>query len=728
MLSIIRRLVHFTSSQRGAKITVLAWIGVVILLSFLAPSAKDYETNGTEGSVTNDKPSEIAAQVLEEEFPSDDGLTALGVFYRESGLTSDDKAFITEFSEWLDSSEAPDTISSTLPYHELPENVQDSMYSDDESTLVFNFSLEEDLDSSDTHETITTIQEKVDSFNNDDWQFEVTGPAGIASDTTALFKNADFVLMISTIALIFVLLIIIYRSPLLALTPLVIAAVVYGLVDRVIGLVGKYDIFVIEGQAVSIMLVLMFAVITDYSLFIFSRYREKLRKHASKYESMSEAMYHVSEPIFFSGGTVLLAMLTLFVTVFEPYNHFAPVFSIAVVFILLAGLTLIPALFSLMGRRAFWPFIPKVEEDAKEKKGFWHKVSHVVVKRPKTITVTLLVIFIAGALNTTTINFSFNLLKSFPDDASSRQGFEILEENYPAGMLAPVDLVLTTDHEIDVDEQFLQQTQDLLETIEQNDAVESIRPEVTEEMINETDDLPNGFLSESGKAVNVQITLASNPHEQEAIQALEQMREESGDLLQENGFNKDRYTLHFSGQTAEQLDVKQMNVRDMVLLISVVTILLTIALGWQTKSVTLPLLMMGTILLSYVASLGFGWWIIEHLFGYDSMSYRLPVYTFVFMVALGIDYNIMLVSRIRENVTNGMTWAEAIQLGIAKTGGVISSAGLILAATFSVLMTQPLQELFLFGFIMGIGILLDTFIVRGFLLPSILAWIHKRPE
>src|SRR5699024_10594944 len=281
------------------------------------------------------------------------------------------------------------------------------------TTLIFNLSMEDGIDSDEANNALNEIRNKVDLAGFEDGiQFEVTGPAGIAADTISLFKNADFVLMLATIGLIFLILIVIYRSPLLAITPLIIAGIVYGVVDRLLGLAGKYEWFPVDGSAVSIMLVLLFAVLTDYSLFVFSRYREELRKRESKYESMDQAIYHVSEPIFFSGGTVLLAMLTLFVTVFEPYNHFAPVFSIAVVFILLAGLTLIPALFSLMGRRAFWPFIPKVEEDAKEKKGFWHKVSHVVVKRPKTITVTLLVIFIAGALNTTTINFSFNLLKS----------------------------------------------------------------------------------------------------------------------------------------------------------------------------------------------------------------------------------------------------------------------------------------------------------------------------
>src|SRR5699024_11216095 len=148
-----------------------------------------------------------------------------------------------------------------------------------------------------------------------------------------------------------------------------------------------------------IMLVLLFAVLTDYSLFVFSRYRERLYKESSKYRSMEEAMYHLSEPIAFSGGTIFLAMLALFATVFVPYNHFAPVFSVAVVFILLAGLTLIPSIFALLGRRAFWPFIPKQGEEKRKKKTIWEKVGSLVTKRPGAIAGTLLIVFLIGAFN-----------------------------------------------------------------------------------------------------------------------------------------------------------------------------------------------------------------------------------------------------------------------------------------------------------------------------------------
>src|SRR5699024_10313841 len=199
------------------------------------------------------------------------------------------------------------------------------------------------------------------------------------------------------------------------------------------------------------------------------------------------------------------------------------------------------------------------------------------------------------------------------------------------------------------------------------------------------------FLSEEQRAIKLQVVLDGNPYDKRALNTVEKLRDEAEKFLKDSGFSTNEFQLHYAGQTAEQVDVQQMNKRDMIVLFSLVIVLLTIILGVQTRSILLPVLMMFTILLSYTASLGFGWFIFEKVMGYDAISYRLPVYTFVFMVALGIDYNIILVSRIRE-LAKEMPWKEAVGQAVAKTGGVIASAGLILAATFAVLMTQPLEE------------------------------------
>lgn len=724
MLKPFRALARFSGSSKGAKIVLFGWIIAVLALSFLASSAKEYDVNSTEVSVKGNTASEIAKEALDKEFPTDDGMPALLVFYRDAQITDADREKITELSEWFASDDKPDYVASALPYHMFPEEVQDQMYSEDGTTLIFNLAMEDGIDSDQANEALDTIREKVNAVGLDDIQFEITGPAGISADTIALFKNADFVLMIATIGLIFLILIVIYRSPLLAITPLLIAGIVYGVVDRLLGLAGKNDWFPVDGSAVSIMLVLLFAVLTDYSLFVFSRYREELRKCESKYESMDEAIYHVSEPIFFSGGTVLLAMLTLFVTVFEPYNHFAPVFSLAVVVILIAGLTLIPSIFALMGRRAFWPFIPKVEESPEQKRGFWYKISRLVVKRPLAVASILLVVLLIGVVNMTTIKFNFNLIGSFPEDISSRKGFEILADHYSPGQLAPVDVILQSDEEIELTEKFFEQVNLLNEEIARQDGIDSVSPMLSDEVIAGDADLPRNFLAEEGRAVKLQVTLAGNPYEKDALNTVKKLRVEAETFLKDSGLSTEDFQLHYAGQTAEQVDVQQMNKRDMIVLFSLVIVLLTIVLGIQTKSFLLPILMMFTILLSYTASLGFGWFIFEKILGYDAISYRLPVYTFVFMVALGIDYNIILVSRIRE-LAETLSWRKAVGEGVALTGGVISSAGLILAATFGVLMTQPLQELFLFGFTMTLGILLTTFLIATVFLPAVLILTNK---
>lgn len=717
MLNFFRKIAKFSSSKKGAKITLAIWLSAVILLSFLAPSSKDYQHTSGEGSINEDRQSEIAEKLLTEQFPSKEGLPALLVFHDEQEIDETTKEKITALSKWLSSDDKPAEIIRALPYHEFPEEVQQQMYSESGDTLLFNVTLAEGLESSEISETLQAVKDKVIALQLDEVEFEITGPAGIAADTTALFKNADFVLMIATVILIFIILIIIYRSPLLAITPLLIAGIVYGVVDRLIGIAGANELFSIDSQAVSIMLVLLFAVITDYSLFVFSRYREELTNHQSKYRSMQEAIYHVAEPIFFSGGTVFLAMITLFATIFKPYNHFAPVFSLAVIVILIAGLTLIPSIFALMGRKAFWPFIPQADNKSKKQNRLWLNVSKIVKRRSALLASVLIIIFAIGAFNFTTINYSFNLLKSFPDDMSSRVGFELLEENYPAGELAPATIILESSSELAFSEEIVEEITTIYQEITALNGVDSVspKPEAFAE------DFPRDFLADTKQAIKFQVVLTDHPYEEAAIKTIEKLRELENTITSDTSFT----TLHIAGQTAEQLDVKNMNTRDMILLFSLVTILLIIVLAFQTKSIGLPLLMMGTILLSYFASIGFSWWIFQYFFDLDAISYRLPVYTFIFMVALGIDYNIMLISRIREEAKN-YPWKEAVARGVQLTGGVISSAGIILAATFSVLMTQPLQELFLFGFAMGIGILLDTFIIRGVLMPSLLILLFKR--
>jgi RND superfamily putative drug exporter len=319
------------------------------------------------------------------------------------------------------------------------------------------------------------------------------------------------------------------------------------------------------------------------------------------------------------------------------------------------------------------------------------------------------------------MNYSFNLMKSFPADLSSRQGFELLQERFPQGQLAPVTLLLQSKNEIVVDNSMIDKVGKLVQAIQKRDGISRITPEIHLDLLASGRLGANDLLSQDHRTLRLQMTLNQNPYDMEALNLIADLRKDNEDLLRNSGFEPAEFSLHYAGQTADQLDVRTMNKRDTLVLFSLIVVFITLMLVWQARSIRLAIMMMATMLLSYTATMGTVWGVFHYGFGYEAFSYRLPVYTFVFLIALGVDYNIVLVSRIKEEARH-YTWREAVQRGVAMTGGVISSAGLVLAATFCVLMTQPLQELKLFGFAMAAGIFIDTFLVRGMLLPALMTY------
>lgn len=711
------------SGKKGVIITFIVWLLCLVLVSGIAPGAREYAINVSGADLPEEAQSVIAKEELKRYFPKEGGNPALLVFHNQQKLTSDDLKQVSELSKYLHSDEAPKTIKERVPFHQLPPPAQQAFLSEDQTTLVLPVILKDGLEMSDINQTITTFQQKGDSLLKGSTKLKITGPAGIASDTITIFENADLILLLSTIGLILVLLIFIYRSPLLALIPLLACGIVYQIVDRLLGFSAKSGWFDVESQSLSIVSILLFAALTDYSLLVFARFREELRKEENKYIAMQAAMKQVWEPIFFSGGTVLAAMLVLFIADYKPYQNFAPVFSLAMAVILTAGLTLVPALFVLFGRRAFWPAIPRVGEDAKEEKtnSFWKKIGRFVVKKPGMISIVLIAIFIVCSLNMTQITYSFNLIKSFPEDMNSRIGYEWLEEYYAKGELAPTTVVLTSSKKIDP-----KNLERLKAEIEKQEGVEkvttniNVNPAIPSQHMGQDGQI----LSDDGKAAKLQFIFKDNPYDQQAIDQLRTIRSQAEEILQKSGFNPDTDQLHFAGETAKQVDTQEINNRDTRNVIIFVTLLILLLLGLQTRSVLAPLYMMFTIILSYGAAMGLSTFVFQHLMDLPTMSYRIPLYTFVFLVALGVDYSIMLVSRIREE-SQKYELKEAVIKGVALTGGVISSAGVILAATFGVLMTQPLLELIMFGFAVALGILLDTFLVRALLVPSIITLFGK---
>ncbi|HSI66397.1 MAG TPA: MMPL family transporter [Planococcus sp. (in: firmicutes)] len=697
MNKFLHPITDWVSTKRGMWITITIWLIMMIALS-MGPRVSDYQVANFQ-SLPDDAESIIADDKLKEYFPNDEGTPGILVFHNPEGAVA-----IEEVQEILaEISAATITgVDSIVDISQLPPPALEGFISEDGTTIIVPMTLEAGLGSADFAE----VNDEASEIGNrtaaafDNMEFYVTGPAGIAGDTVKLFEEADFVLLIATVLIILVLLIVIYRSPLLAIIPLLATVIVYQVVNQTLALMGSAGLE-LTSQTTSIMSILLFAAVIDYSLFVFSRFREELNRHESKHTAMRSAMRATGEPVFFAGGTVLAAMLVLFFADFRDYANFAPVFGTAVFIIMIASITLVPALFTLFGRKAFWPKVPKYGEEKQVKHGIWGPIARFVVNKPLLSGGLVTILLVVTAFNVLNLEYEFDTVKSFPEDMPSRMGYEIVENKFDKGEIAPSSLLIVSDEPIADDA-----AADLMDSLEAYDEIAAVR------LSGRTDD---------GEAVKYSIALSLNPYSVEALDFVEQLRMDSGPLLSNASIDGDA---HFGGITPRLVDERNLNNTDIYKIVILETLLILVLLFALTRSWKMPLYMMGTILLSYLSALGLGIFLVDLLFGFEAISIRVPVYSFIFLVALGIDYNIILVSRFLEERKSHRV-KEALEIAISHTGGVISSAGIILAATFAALMTMPIADLFVFGFMVSLGILIDTFLVRGMLLPALILFFEK---
>ena len=697
MKKLLHPITDWVSTKRGMWITIIAWLVLMIGLS-AGPQLGEYKVTNFQ-SLPDDAASIIASEKLDEYFPNDQGTPGILVFHNEDGEVNVES--VKNILEGIQQANI-DGIDTIVDIASLPEQALVSFISENRSTMIVPMNLEAGLG----NDQYAEINDEASKIGNDiakstgDTQFYITGPAGIAGDTVKLFEQADIQLLLATIVIILILLIVIYRSPLLAFIPLLATVIVYQVANQTIALLGAGGLE-INNSTTSIMSILLFAAVIDYSLFVFSRYREELNHYESKYEAMKYAMRATGEPVFFAGGTVLAAMLVLFFADFRDYQNFAPIFGTAVFIIMIASITLVPALFTLFGRKAFWPKVPKYGDQKEVKHGIWGPVAKFVVNKPFLTGGLVFVLMVITALNMFNLKFEFDTVKSFPEDLPSREGYEIVESNFDKGELAPTSILVESNSNLSDD-----QVEDLRVLLEEQENVASVR-------------LTNA--NEEQSLVKYSLAFDINPYSTEAIDHMGDMRTSGKDILKAAQIDGD---IHFAGTTAKLVDERETNSSDIYKIVLLETLLIVVLLFVLTRSWKMPLYMMATILLSYLSALGLGIFLVDVLFGYEAISTRVPVYSFIFLVALGIDYNIILVSRFIEERKNYKV-KDALEIAIRNTGGVISSAGIILAATFAALTTMPIADLFVFGFIVSIGIIIDTFLVRGMLLPALILLFEK---
>ncbi len=694
-MNFLQKLTDKVATKKGAWITLIIWLVVMIGLS-AGPMLSEFKVTNFQ-SLPDEAESIIAQKNLDEYFPNDKGTPGIYVFHNPNGeLVLDDvNTIIAGIKE-----ANIEGIEEIVDVAALPPQALSAFLSEDKTTMIVPMNLEAGLgsgDYADINDEATEIGTKLSKDLTTD--FYITGPAGIAGDTTKLFESADFKLLLATIGIILVLLIVIYRSPLLAFIPLLATVIVYQVANQSVALLGLGGLE-INNSTTSIMSILLFAAVIDYSLFVFSRFREELNHYEDKYEAMRAAMRAVGAPVLFAGGTVFAAMIILFFASFRDYQNFAPVFGTALIVIMIASVTLVPALFALFGRKAFWPKVPKYGEAKEVKHGIWGPVAKFVVNKPGLVGGSVLIFLFITAANMFNLDYEFNTVKAFPEDLPSRVGFEIVEEKFNKGDLAQTSVFVEGKNLTE------EGMQELATAMAEDKNIGSARP---------------SGITEDGKYGKVTVSLAQNPYSNEAIEFLRDYREANGEYTLATG---EKVTLTYAGTTAKLVDEQDVNDKDIVKIIILETVLILVLLLLLTRSIKMPIYMMATILVSYLSALGLGIFLVDVLFGYDAVSTRVPVYAFIFLVALGIDYNIILISRfLEERKINKVK--DALEIAIRNTGGVISSAGIILAATFAALMTMPITDLFIFGFIVAIGILIDTFLVRGMLLPSLILFFEK---
>lgn len=694
-MNFLQKLTDKVATKKGAWITLIIWLVIMIGIS-AGPKLSEFKVTNFQ-SLPNEAESIIAQKKLDKYFPNDKGTPGIYVFHNPDGelILEDVNTIIAEIKE-----ANIEGIDQIVDVAALPPQALSAFLSEDKTTMLVPMNLQDGLGSSDYADINDEVTEIGTELTKDlTTEFYITGPAGIAGDTTKLFESADLKLLFFTIGIILVLLIILYRSPLLAFIPLLATVIVYQIVNQSVALLGLGGLE-INNSTTSIMSILLFAAVIDYSLFVFSRYREELNHYEDKYEAMRVAMRSVGAPVLFAGGTVFAAMIILFFASFRDYQNFAPVFGTAMIIIMIASVTLVPALFALFGRKAFWPKVPKYGKEKEVKHGIWGPIAKFVVNKPGLVGGTVLIFLLVTAANVFNLEYEFNTVKAFPQDLPSRVGFEIVEEKFNKGDLAQTTVLVEGNKLTDED------MQELATYMAEDENIGSARA---------------SGITEDGQYGKITVSLAENPYSPEAIEFVSEYRDANDMYTFANG---EEATLLFAGITAKLVDEKQVNDKDIIKIVILETILILVLLLALTKSIKMPLYMMATILISFVSALGLGIFLVDVLFGYDAISTRAPVYAFIFLVALGIDYNIILVSRFLEERKHHKV-KDALEIAIRNTGGVISSAGIILAATFAALMTMPITDLFVFGFIVALGILIDTFLVRGMLLPSLILFFEK---
>lgn len=684
-----------------AVATVILWVLIAGVLAQIAPSLDDVENN-TSGNLPSAISESMQARALAAEvFPDRSGTP--GVIVVRGDDVEDVDSALTRIGDELAGPSRPDLVTEFVSAQTRPVAAPGLVSADGLSQMAV-VTIEGNAAEESFQDAVAHVREIV-AAQAGETEAAVTGPAGISTDTVKVFSSGDKLLLLGTIVLVLLILLVIYRSPLLALIPLLGVGVAMRVAEGLGAMMADAGWFDINSQTASIMTVLLFGVGTDYALIITARYREALREEPDRQLAMQSAMRGVGEVLISSASTVVLAMLALLVAVSPALRGFGPYLALGVASMAVVAFTFIPAMILVFGDKVFWPL--SVERAAARSQGgrIWQRAADWVIYAPVKVIVAALAVLMVMSLGLLGYKQSFDFISGFRIDTESARGQSLVAEGFGSGEIAPSTLYITTDATAPGADQWAAVSNEVAE----HDGVARVGapPRV----------------SEDGRTAAFEVILEQDPYSQAALDSIAPIRHAGAAATESAGISD--ATALVGGETSQAADTQRDLDRDTMLIIIVVLALVALVLGLLLRSVLAPLYLVGTLVLSFFATLGVTTFVTVTVLGDAGIGNRVTAYIFVFLVALGVDYNIFIMGRYREEVQFRPP-ADALREAIVRTGGVVSSAGLILAATFSVLMTQPIRELFQFGFAMAFGVLLDTFVIRPLLVPAIVRMLGDR--
>lgn len=533
--------------------------------------------------------------------------------------------------------------------------------------------------------------------------FHVTGPGATFSDFASGFSGIDGLLLLAAFGVVLLILLVVYRSPLLPLLVIGTAGLALSASTAVAYLLAKQGWIAVNGQSQGIASILVVGAATDYGLLLVARYREELRIEQSKYAAMRQALRQSWEPIVASGATVILGVLCLLFSDLGSNRGLGPISALSIALAMLAALTFLPAMLVLLGRAAFWPFRPKYGSEHATGRG-WDRVAATVGRRPARVLVwSLAGLFALAAFAPTFDAGGIALSDAVRGGSPAATGQEALERHFDAGEAAPAYILTPEDG-----------WQDVAEAAAGVDGVTQVVP-----FSGEAAGPPTGAPAEPvvvDGLVRLDATLADAPDSEAAQATVAELRTAARDVEPE---------ALVGGSTATDLDTQETSGRDLRVIVPLVLAVITVVLAVLLRSLLAPVLLVATVVLSTAATVGVAALVFDGLFDFPGSDPGVLLIGFVFLVALGIDYNIFLMTRAREeSIAHGAR--DGVLRALAVTGGVITSAGLVLAATFGALTVLPLVILTQLGFLVGFGVLLDTFVVRTLVVPSAVALIGDK--